>query len=98
MNTGAWRRRLKAQLSGWHVWTTGGSLVGERWNAVPAPTGTTLIDACRMSGRISAETPAALRALAQERYGWHDACESCGVPARECGHRQPEREGARRTT
>jgi hypothetical protein len=37
-------------------------------------------------------TPQALRDAARERYGWDDYCDSCGILARECGHRQPERE------
>jgi hypothetical protein len=38
---------------------------------------------------IDAATPAELRNAARLRYGWNDYCESCGVLARECGHRQP---------
>jgi hypothetical protein len=92
MKEQAWLRRLGGELPGWFVWT---SSISPRWRAVPAPAGTTLADARRLPNRIGAAAPAALRALAQERYGWDDHCESCGVLARECGHRQPEREGAR---
>lgn len=96
MNDQAWLRRLGQELPGWHVWTT--SLTRRRWCAVPAPAGTTLADAGQLPNRIDAATPAELRDAARLRYGWDDHCESCGTLARECGHRQPEREGARRAS
>lgn len=80
---------LRAQLPGWHVWVT---VDGPSWSAVPAREGTELAAAVTMPGRVTAGSTAELLTLAQERYGWHDYCETCGVPARECGHRQPERE------
>jgi hypothetical protein len=91
MNDQAWIRRLKEQLPGWFVYT---SSIGreKKWRAVPAPAGTTLEQARDMPRHTYNETPAGLRAAAQVRYGWDDYCESCGVLARECGHRQPERE------
>lgn len=95
----AWLSRLDEELPGWLVWRAGGTLVGgTQWNAAPAPAGTPRTDHPKLANRITAETPAKLRTLARERYGWDDTCESCGVLARECGHRQPEREGARRAT
>jgi hypothetical protein len=92
MNETAWLTRLRRDLEGWRVWRTGGSLVGGvKWNAAPcaidAPSGYS-----NLPNRITADTPQELRQLARERYGWYDTCESCGVLARECGHRQPERE------
>jgi hypothetical protein len=35
-------------------------------------------------------TPQELRAVAGERYGWNDYCQTCGTLARKCGHRMPE--------
>jgi hypothetical protein len=95
MNDQKWLDRLNGELHGWLVWRTGGTQVGVKWNAAPAAAGTPLTDYPALPNRITADTPAQLRSLARERYGWYDTCESCGVPARECGHRQPEREGAR---
>jgi hypothetical protein len=91
----AWVLRLSAQLPGWHVWYTSGGGDPRGWYAVPAPADANHVAALALPGRMFAETPAGLRALARERYGWDDTCDSCGVLARECGHRQPEREGAR---
>lgn len=88
MYVDAWLTRLSRQLPGWHVWY---SSLSPRWNAVPADDGTRHAEALRLPNKVSAATPQELRTLARERYGWHDICESCGVPARECGHRQPER-------
>jgi hypothetical protein len=97
MNVGAWARRLSGQLPGWHVWYTSGGGMGRGWYAVPAPDGVDHADALKLPTGIGPySTPQELRADAQDRYGWHDYCESCGVLARECGHRQPDREGARR--
>lgn len=84
----AWLHRLIRQLNGWHVWY---SSTAPRWNAVPAAEHVDHTAALSLPNRISASTPQQLRALAGERYGWHDYCGSCGVLARECGHRQPER-------
>lgn len=52
--------------------------------------GTPLTRAHALPNRVSAKTPEALRGLAQERYGWDDYCDTCGVLARVCGHRTPE--------
>lgn len=87
MNRQTWLNRLSVQLPGWHVWY---SSPGLRWSAVPAPEEASHDEALRLPGRISAATPQELRALCRERYGWSDYCETCGVPARECGHRRPE--------
>jgi hypothetical protein len=99
MGTRAWLSRLSNQLSGWHVWYMGsGGNFGRGWYAVPAPAGIGHTDALALSNRIGPyRTPQELRTIICERYGWGDHCESCGVLARECGHRQPDREGARRT-
>lgn len=90
MNDDAWIKRLREQLPGWVIFRSGGSLVGVKWHAAPAPSGTPGHEGFQLPNRVSASTPAELRALARERYGWDDTCESCGVLARECGHRQPE--------
>lgn len=94
MNSHAWIRRLNAQLPGWFIWT---SSPGRKWYAVPAPGGKRVPGYNEDPNRIEASTPAELRTLAQQRYSGDDHCESCGVPALECGHRQPERDGARHT-
>lgn len=86
---GAWRLRLHDQLPGWAIrWTDD----PRAWHAAPAPRRTPRDELPRLPNRIDAATPRELRALARERYGWDDHCGSCGVLARECGHRQPERE------
>lgn len=85
MRNEQWFQRLAQQLPGWHVWTS-----GRRWYAVPAPASATHTEALALPSRIDAATPAQLRTLAWERYAWDDHCESCGVLARTCGHRQPE--------
>jgi hypothetical protein len=90
-----WLRRLSAQLPGWHVWYSGaGGLPGTSgWCAVPAPPETQHTQALSLPNKAGPfPTPQLLRAACKERYGWDDHCESCGRPARECGHRQPERE------
>lgn len=79
-------RQLATQLPGWHVWYSSSGA----YFAVPAPAGTKLADAIAMPGRIGAHEPAGLLALCQARYGWDDTCDTCGVLARECGHRGPE--------
>lgn len=89
MRERAWIQRLSDQLPGWFVYTSSISRE-KKWRAVPAPDGTTLAEARTMPKHVYAESPTALRAAARERYGWDDYCESCGVLARECGHRQPE--------
>jgi hypothetical protein len=95
MRLQGWFRRLRHQLPGWHVWYSSPGLVpGERWNAVPASADATMDQALHLPGRISARTPAELRALCRERYGWDDHCDTCGVLARDCGHRTPERKQA----
>jgi hypothetical protein len=86
-----WFQRLGEQLPGWHVWTS-----GRRWYAVPAPAGVTHTEALELPNRIDGASPAQLRDLARERYGWDDTCQSCGVLARQCGHRQPEHPLSRR--
>lgn len=91
MNRQAWFRRLGAQLPGWHVWY--GGVPGAGWYAAPGPSEDTHVEAIRRPHRIGPyPTPQALREDARERYGWYEYCETCGVPARECGHRQPERQ------
>lgn len=102
MSHQAWFTRLAEQLPGWHVWYSSGP--GSGWYAVPAPAepddrrpGWYL----HLPNRIGpADTPQLLRAAARQRYGWDDTCATCGVLARDCGHRQPERdqraEGPRR--
>lgn len=92
MTKHAWVLRLNAQLDGWHVWYTSGP--GPKWNAVPAPSDINHIDAVYLPNRLSAATPQGLRKAAQLRYGWNDYCQTCGVIARECGHRQPETRSA----
>lgn len=86
MRTQAWLDRLGEQLPGWHVWRSspGG------WFAVPAPDTASHADTLALAGRVNARTPGDLRSLCQERYGWHDYCQACGVLARECGHRRDE--------
>lgn len=91
MNTQSWLRRLVRDLPGWHVWySTPAITPGLRWNAVPAAADATHDAAIQLPNRIAARTPQELRSVARDRYGWHDYCATCGVPARECGHRQPE--------
>jgi hypothetical protein len=91
MNVTTWCRRLQMQLPGWRVWHASPPAAG--WYAVPAPDGTPLVDLNGMPNRIGPfAKPQDLRMAAHERYGWNDTCETCGVLARECGHRQPERE------
>lgn len=87
MNARGWLTRLAGELPGWHVWR---SSPGPRWNAAPAPSDASHDRVLNMPNRVSAEHPQALRALCRERYGWNDYCGSCGVLARECGHRTPE--------
>lgn len=93
MKRAAWIRRLDAQLPGWHVWHSSPGMPG-KWNAVPAPAAASHIEALALPSfrltRISAESPAELRRLARVRYGWDDHCQTCGVLARECGHRCDE--------
>jgi hypothetical protein len=87
----AWLERLNEQLPGWHVWCSSPAMVpGQPWGAVPAPDDIGHTDALELPHRVNAATPQGLRTLCRERYGWHDYCESCGVLARECGHRAPE--------
>lgn len=97
MNITGWARRLNAELPGWHIWYTSGGSTGRGWYAVPAPDDADHTATLTLPARIGPyHAPQGLRADAHDRYGWSDTCESCGVLARECGHRQPEREGARR--
>lgn len=99
MKKQTWFRRLGEELLGWHVWYSGsGGATGRGWWAVPAPADAEHADALTLPNRIWAATPADLRTLAQQRYGWDDDCQSCGVLARECGHRQPEHEKTRYLT
>lgn len=87
--TSQWLSRLVKQLPGWHVWYTSGPPRG--WCAVPAPAGIEHDAALALSDKIGPyATPQQLRAEARPRYGWDDVCATCNVPARECGHRQPE--------
>lgn len=89
MRKDTWLRRLQEQLPGWTVWRSspGG------WFAIPGPEGAPPPGVLNLPGTIQADTPAELRAACRERYGWYDYCETCvGVLARDCGHRQPERE------
>lgn len=86
MRNKKWFQRLGEQLPGWHVWTSG----RRQWYAVPAPADATHAETLKLPNRIDAVSPIELRSLARERYGWDDYCQSCGVLARECGHRQPE--------
>jgi hypothetical protein len=95
MRTSAWLSRLTQQLEGWHVWTSCG-----KWYAVPAPKPHSVpIDPrpgwyTHLPNRVGPEpTPQALRDVCRLRYGWNDYCETCGILARKCGHRQPERDG-----
>ncbi len=92
-----WLSRLSVQLEGWYVWYTSGPPRG--WHAVPAPKPYPVpIDPrpdwyLHLRNRIGPfATPQLLRAAARERYGWDDYCATCGVLARDCGHRQPERD------
>lgn len=89
MNGRTWKQRLRIQLPGWAVWTTGSQL-GVQWHAAPAAPTAEAPDYFTLPNRITAATPQELRTLAQERYGWNDYCGSCGVLARVCGHRRPE--------
>lgn len=89
--TQTWVRRLADQLPGWHVWYTSGPPRG--WYAVPAPRDVEHERALQLPGRIGPYSqPGRLRDDALCRYGWDDDCQTCGGPARECGHRQPESE------
>lgn len=96
MNPYTWKQRLQSQLPGWAVWFARGSAVSVQWHAAPAAPGTHPVDYWWLPNQVGAATPQELRALARDRYGWDDHCETCGVLARECGHRQPEREGVRK--
>jgi hypothetical protein len=75
-------------LPGWSVWIQGPG--SSAWCAVPAPPGAELPRAQELPGRITAATSTELITLCRQRYAWHDICDTCGVPARQCGHRQPE--------
>lgn len=91
MTIEGWFQRLRQQLPGWHVWYTSGGGHPRGWYAIPAPPGMALTEAVHLPNRIGPfATPQQLRVAAQERYGWDDYCGNCGVPARDCGHRQPE--------
>jgi hypothetical protein len=90
MKVQAWLNRLSAQLPGWHVWVGTFEGSGGRWHAVPAPADVRHDETLTLPGRLDFRTPQALRDACRERHGWYDHCESCGVLARECGHRQPE--------
>lgn len=85
---------LGKELPGWFVYT---SSIRPWWRAVPAPpdvkSSYEAIVVRRLKGEVGANTPDELLALAKERYGWDDYCETCpDTFARDCGHRQPERE------
>jgi hypothetical protein len=89
VNVSAWCRRLQAQLPGWHVWRSGTPARG--WYAVPAPPGTGHTEALGLPHRLGPyREPQELRAVCRQRYGWDDYCQTCGILARDCGHRQPE--------
>ncbi len=90
MSVQAWCRRLGGELPGWHFWyQTGGN--GTGWWAVPAPSGMAHAETLGQPNRLGpCRTAQRLRTECRERYGWYDDCQSCGVPARRCGHRQPE--------
>ena len=97
MNLDSWLRRLSEELRGWHVWRTTGT--GSGWYAVPAPNPRPEpIDPrpgwyLHLPDRIGPYyTPQELRRACRDRYGWYDHCDSCGVLARNCGHRGPERD------
>lgn len=95
MKDRTWLRRLGEEFPGWIAWTTEGWKPTDakgNWMAAPAPPGTPDTDVYLLADRVSAATPAELRTLMRERYGWDDHCQSCGVLSRECGHRQPERD------
>jgi hypothetical protein len=97
MDSATWLNRLGNELPGWKVWRSDSApgWNGPVWHAVPAPVGTDVATAACLANRVDADNPIGLRRLARERYAWNDHCESCGVLARECGHRQPEREKTR---
>lgn len=82
-----WVAELNAKLHGWRVWHSGFQRL---WSAVPAPTGTKLREVYELPNRVTASTPQELLLVCQERYGWYDTCDSCGMLARDCGHRRPE--------
>ncbi len=86
-----WLDTLTKRHPGW-FFSLAPSTTHPKWCAVPAPDNATAASVFRLTGEITATTPEALSALVAERYGWHDYCETCGDLARECGHRQPERE------
>lgn len=82
---------IEARFPGWHVWYSSGPPRG--WYAVPAPDETTHTEALDLPNRTGPYVaPSDLTVAVRERYGWHDHCDTCGVLARECGHRQPERD------
>lgn len=87
MNQREWLDHLTRELPGWNVWY---SSLKPHWSAVPAPEGTSLSEALTMPGLVSAHYPQLLLGLCSERYGWDDYCSTCGVLARECGHRKDE--------
>lgn len=79
---------LDARFPGWHVWY---SSQPRGWYAVPAPAEATHTEALALPNRLGPyPTPAALADEMTPRYGWDDNCKTCGIPARECGHRQDE--------
>jgi hypothetical protein len=92
VNRDAWLRRLNAQLPGWTVWYSSGSLAGSGYFTAPAPgdlpKGTNRLGLANRLGPY--RDPKVLRAEARERYGWDDHCDTCGVLARDCGHHRPE--------
>lgn len=93
-NTTWWLDRIAGQLTGWWVWHSSAG-----WQAVPAPKPRPVpIDPrpdwyMHLPNRIGPyATPQQLRTECKARYGWDDWCDTCGILARDCGHRQPERD------
>lgn len=84
-------RRLHAQHPGWLFFHTTTGPGPARWTAAPYAYRVDYVNA-DFRGIIAAATPDELRRMVRDRYGWYDHCETCGVLARECGHRQPEQE------
>lgn len=93
MKDEVWLRRLSDDGAGWYFWKDPDPLA---WRARPAPKGFNptlgdLRESTYADGMVVANTPTELRKLVRQRYGWYDHCQTCGILARECGHRQPER-------
>lgn len=93
MRVGTWLSRLRRELPGWWAWRANAGWYAAPSAPPPAPADRTYGWYLKLPNRIGPyPTPQLLRAACRERYGWNEHCATCGVLARDCGHRQPERD------